>query len=676
MSVLGWSSWFAGPRRYRARRLSPSLAAARVLSVALFIGLALPTSAGAVIHLASVVDGPANDIVDVDGAAMAPDGTGGILYRKQVDGVTHVFVVQFVDGHWSEPIEVDSEDSYGASEPAIAAGENGRLLVVWVQPRNVDTKGITLYELMSASLQPGASSFGQPIIVDPNVGEPYTGDVSAVDPRLAMAPSGAAYVVYRVIANDCDQSAGDPFNSSCQPDSEDKVVDVRVARFEYLTWSSLGEVNRAPQLAMPNPTNENAPAIGIDLDGDGVVVWQEPESGGVARIWVRRLFGTVKGNVLQASPEAIGGRPVTTEADAPTIAVGPYGEARIVFRIHGGQGSAVTTTQLYVNSIASETALHGSQLEGAAALSGTAQDDVGPPSDAIDVRGDFRVAWDQGGAAMQLTGGTEKGIGPPAAIGQTGGAVATAINPAGGGVAAWSAPVSAPPAVDVREDYTQGAFQTAQLAGEIAGPVSEPVLGGNGQGDALIGFMQGPPGQSEVVGDFVQAPPAPFVLDLPSSWVRARSALISWEAAPDMIPGVTYTVYVDGKPRLKDLTGLSAHLGPVGMGDGVHQVQVLATDASGQQTMSAVGELKIDADPPIVRVRLIAHGHGVRVSVRSSASGVDTQATRIAFGDGGQTNRRAVVTHVYRRPGRYTITAYVRDNVGNAALVHLRVRVR
>lgn len=642
------------------------------LVVCALVCLAGAPRAVAVIHPASVLDGPANDILEVDGAAMAPDGTGGIVYRKQVDGVTHVFAVPFANGQWGSPLEVDGADAYGASQPAIAAGDGGRLLVVWVQPRNLTARGLTLYELMSASLQPGAGAFGEAIIVDPNVGEPYTGDISAVHPTLAMNPGGGAYVVYRVITDDC--LAEDPPNSSCPPGSTDKLVDVRVARFDYLTWQSLGAVNRAPQVAMRNPTAENAPALGIALNGNGVVDWQEPGGEGVARIWARRLFGVVQGNVLQVSPSAIAGRPVTTDADAPSVALSPYGEARIVYRIHGGSGSAVPVTQLYENAIASETSPSGSQPEGMTPLPGALAGDVGTPSAAVDSSGNYRIAWAQEGVAHELAGALRT-KGSPVAIGSSSSAVLTTINPAGGGTTAWTAASGGPPLVGVREDYAQGAFQSARLAGGAPGQVEGLALGGDDQGNALLAFAQGVPGHSEIVGDFVQAPPAPFILGTPVAWVRGREASISWESSLDAVAGVTYTVYLDGKPRLSGLTGLSARLGPAGLGSGIHRVQVLATDAAGQQTMSAISTLKVDSTPPIVKLRHIDGGRGVRVAIRDTASGVDIRASKVAFGDGQHAQRRAAFDHRYRHAGVYMITVQVRDRVGNAATVHLRVSV-
>jgi hypothetical protein len=639
-------------------------------------GLLVPAPAGAVINPASVVVGPENDILDVDGAAMAPDGTGGIVYRKQIDGVTHVFAVPFANGRWGAPMQVDQDDPFGASQPAIAAGDGRRLLVVWVQKRNVDSSGAALYELMGASLQPGANGFGEPIVIDPNVGEPFTGDAGAVEPKLAMAPDGVAYVVYRVVTNDCKISLatpGCPLNGST-----DQLVDVRVARYDYLLWSSLGAVNRAPQIAMRAPTPANAPTIGIDdlSDNQGIVAWQEPDSAGVARIWVRRLFGVVQGNVLQASPEKLNGQPVSADAEAPVIADGPEGEARLAFRIQGEAGSAVTTTQLFVNSLPSTVDFHGGQLTGATPIAGAAGGGLGQASAAIDTRGEFRLAWTVGGAVQELTGSNE-GLGSPLSIGAAAGPALTAINPAGGGVTAWATttPIGQP-VVDVREDYAQGAYQLAQLAGGIAGGVSGVSLGGDNQGDALLGWMQGPPGASEVVGDFIQAPPAPFQVTTPIGWVRARSVPISWTAAPDAVAGVTYAVYVDGHLRAQGLAGLKTHLSPAALGDGVHHVQVLATDGAGQQMMSPAGVLKTEADPPTVRITLIDRRRGVRITIGRDPAGVDAGAIRISFGDGRHARGRRLATHVYARAGTYAITAFVRDNVGNAATVRLRVRVR
>lgn len=656
------------------------LVAVAALMVSISALLTMPSRSLAVIHPAQVIAGPTNDIVEVLGTAMAQDGSGGVLYKARVEGVMHLFAIPFREGQWSAPVEVDTEDRFGASQPAIAAGDGGRLLVVWVQPRNVSASGVTLYELQSATLAPGADGFGEPITVDPNVGEPYTGDVAHVEPKLAMAPDGDAYVVYRVVTDDCDLGGADdtnPRNTECPSNRDAELVDVRVARFDYLLWSSLGPINRAIQVPMPDPTPENAPTIGISVEGSAVVAWQEPQNvGEPARIWARRIFGTVQGTVLAVSPETLGGRPITSNAEAPQIAVSRFGEARLTYRVDGGKGSAVGTTQLYLSSLPSTADPSGAKFEAPVALPGaTAASGLGNPSAATDPSGNFRLAWTQD-ESVRLLSGSLQGIGTPVTIGTSPGPVQTTVNPSGGGTSVWPATEQGRPVVEVREDYTKGAYQAATLAGNVAGPVSGLSFAGSGEGDALTAWMQGPPGRSEVVGDFVQAPPSSLIVSTPVGWVRKSQANVSWEPVSDAVPTVTYSVFVDGHQVMQGLHGTSVNLSSATLGDGVHQVQVLAVDSAGQRTMSVKTPLKIDVNPPIVKVQLVDRRKGVKVRVIDKASGVDAQATRISFGDDAHSSQHARARHIYRHAGRYTITAHVRDNVGNATTVHVRVRVR
>lgn len=660
----------------KGRTTSRIAIAGAALASALAALLLAPTLGRAVIHPAQVIAGPSNDIIEVAGAAMAPDGSGGVLYRAREDGIPHVYVVPFANGQWREPMQVDTEDSYGASQTAIAAAEGGRLLVVWVQPRNVSESGVTLYELQSASLAPGASGFGQPITVDPNVGEPYTGDASHVEPKLAMAPDGAAYVVYRVVTDDCGSAdAANPTYTECPPNHSHLLMQVRVARYDYLLWSSMGTVNRATQVPMAKPTAANAPTIGIGVENDGVVAWQEPaDSGEPSRIWARRLFGTVKGTVLTASSESIDGKPVSTEAETPEIAVSRFGEAKLAYRIDGGKGSAVPTTQLFLNSLPSSFDPKGAEFEGPLAISGASSSSLGVPSASVDPSGNFRLTWSQGGE-VKLLGGSIQGVGAPAGIGATSGSAMTTVNPSGGGTSAWNATVDGRPVVEVREDYSGGAYQEATLAGNTPGPISGLGLAGSGTGDALTAWMQGPAGQSEIVGDFTQAPPSTLVVSGPSGWVRPQGAIVTWEPVEDAVQGVEYSVYVDGRLVMSKLHATEANLRSATLGNGVHQVQVLAIDSAGQRTMSAKTPLKLDVSPPALKAKLIDDRAGVRVEVTDNASGVDVAATRISFGDGTQVSGHARATHVYPHGGLYTITARVRDNVGVGATVHIRVRV-
>lgn len=621
--------------------------------------------AWAALSPAVLIDGPSSAILDVDGAAMAPDGGGGILYRKLLEGEPHLFVARFVNGAWLPPIEVDAGQPFGASFPAIAAGDDGRLLVVWAEPW-ARIGEVTHYRLMSAAIEPGAQQFGPAIpIAD-------IGDGTAAYPSVAMAANGAAYVAYRVVTNPLTGSG-----TILPLKPGDELIDVRVARYngEGLPWTLLGTINSHPELPMRHPSANNAPAIGVALNGNAVVTWQEPDSSGTARIWARRIFGTRLGNVLEVSPSESNGRPITAEADAPAIAVSGYGEAKIAFRLEGGYNSPYGSAKILLNTLPAETDTQGEKLTGATVVGGSST--LGPPSVSTDNRSAVRLAYVGSGTTMAITGNDSEGDGAPSALGAASGEDAvTTVNPAGGGVTVWSATSpTGMPIIDAREDYAGGAWQLAQLAAPLSGPTSEPVLGGSGEGDALIAFRQGPAAQPQVMAAVAKAPPGEFLAYAPVGWVQGSSATITWNAPPEAFGATTYALVIDGEVGTRGFTGLSARLNPRGLGNGIHDIQVLATDSLGQETMTPVAVLKVDASPPHLSVRALARD-AVRVRVYDSTSGAVAGATSIVFGDGARVRGKLAVRHVYPHPGRYEIVVQSRSNAGNRLDAHLWVQVR
>ncbi len=54
-----------------------------------------PGVARAVVSDVHLVDGPSASVLAAGDAAMSEDGTGGVVYLKQVDGRSHVFATQF-----------------------------------------------------------------------------------------------------------------------------------------------------------------------------------------------------------------------------------------------------------------------------------------------------------------------------------------------------------------------------------------------------------------------------------------------------------------------------------------------------------------------------------------------------------------------------------------------------
>lgn len=646
------------------------------LALCLIASATVPV-AGAAITPASVLAGPSASVLDVDGAALASDGTGGVVFRELQEGEPHVFASRFLNGAWQPPQQVDLGQAGPATSPAIAAADGGELLVVWVQPwmwisASPGAQATLHYELMSAVLQPGASSFSQiERIAD-------VGDGSAAYPSLAVAANGTAYVAYRVVVNPLTPGTTLPLQPM-RPG--DELVDVRVSRFNGRTWSSLGVVNRLPgQVTMRKPGASNAPVVAVNDEGQALVVWQEPEINGVARIWARRLFGTTLGSVLAVSPSSIAGVPVTVDADAPAVALGENGQAAVAFRLQGGAGSPLGSPHVLVSTLSEPLAEQVSSFSAAVPLDGAGT--LGPPSVAIDSYGQFRVAYTASGAARLVAGvesssGVPTGEGPPRALGSASGESAFAsIAPDGGGTTAWPAVArNGLPAVAVHEDFPGGSSQNAYLSAPLSGPVADLVAGESSLGDMLLAFRQGSAEAGQVMAAYAQVPPARFRVQVPSGWVRPTAATVSWEAAPDAIGGgVTYSVLVDGRTMLHGLNALSAKLDSRALGDGVRSVQVIASDGLGQRTLSDVASLRVESNPPQVSVRRLG-GERVQVRVFDDPAGIRQAKTLVAFGDGSAVDGRDSVVHAYRHPGRYTIVVHATDAVGNQRDAHLRVQV-
>jgi hypothetical protein len=644
---------------------------ATVLSAIALLVVARP--AGAVILPASTLDGPSEDIVGFGGVAMAEDGTGGAVYLKRVQGVAHVFVARYAAGAWQTPIRVDTEQPFAASWPRIGAANGGELVVVWATPFATE-RGHPVDELLSSTLGPGAPSFGPSMIVDPDI-RAGTG----TSPSLAMSATGQADVVYRVVNNEEGQRSSIPL---LRPG--DVVEEVRAAHFGGETWAGLGAINRNPGVSMRPPTQANAPQIAIGPTGNGVVVWQEPDINGVARIWARRLFGSTLDYVLPVSTEKLGSSPIGDDADAPSVAVTRLGEAQVAYRQVAGPGSPLPGPRIFLNTLPDGESASGVRFAGASvvdpAVSGGLSATIGPPSVDTDEKQDLRLLYDSNGTPRVIEG-NDRGLsaalslGPPFA-GEEPFSVSV-MNQAGGGVSAWpSVDVQGRPVVAVREDFPEGATQTGLVSGGAGGPVGELAVGRSGLGDGIVAFRQGPFGNAAIVAAQVTAPPVRFVVTVAKKWIKPSQATIAWLPAESANGPLRYTVVLDGR-ALKTPPGVySMRLDPNGLNSGQHKVQVLATDIFGQSTLTPQFPLRIDGSPPTVKLGRARGNTAVVVRVGDPNSGVAAKAISVSFGDGARAKGRKLFRHSYAHAGVYQVVVNVRDQLGNKGTVRKLVSVR
>jgi hypothetical protein len=655
------------PRARRWRGAMPLLG----LALAAFVLAADVQQARAVILPAATIDGPSEDIIGFGGVAMAEDGTGGVVYLKRVNGVPHVFVSRYLEGHWLPPIRVDTEEPFAASWPRIGAADRGELIVTWATPYALNDKQEPVLEMLGAVLGAGGESFGRAIIVDRDI-EQATG----TDPELVVSSTGQADLVYRVV------KPGASGVVKLRP--ADVAESIKVAHFDGLRWADLGAVNRDSSIAMRPPSATNSPRIAIGPTGNGIVVWQEPELNGVARIWARRLFGSTLDYVMPVSAETYDGAPINQDAEAPSVAVSWLGQADVAYRQSAGAGSPLPGPRIFLNILPNGESKSGAEFQGANIVdnevSGGQSAAIGPPSIDIDEKEDLRLLYDANGTPRVIEG-DDKGLTGALSLGPSFAGsepfAASVMNPQGGGVSAWpSADAQGDPAVAVREDFPTGAVQTGLLSGGAGGEVAELAVGRSGLGDGLVAWRQGPIGNAAIVAAQATAPASEVIVGAPKGWVKPSQALITWEPAISADGPLRYSVVLDGRALPAPAGALQLRLDPRGLGSGRHHVQLLATDIDGQSTLSAPSPLLIDGELPTVKIARAQGGYGISVRVSDAYSGVDAHAVSVSFGNGHSASGRTRFRYRYTHGGVYQIVVHVRDKLGNAGIVRRIVSVR
>ncbi len=657
----------------RSIRGAPSVALAGFGAALCLALLVRAQAARAVILPARTIDGPSENIVGFGGAAMAEDGTGGVAYLKRVEGVPHVFVSRYVGGSFQPPVRVDTEEPFAASWLRIGAAENGELIVVWATPFATEN-GRPIYELLGSELGPGSQTFGRAAIIDPDIRE-----ATGTSPALAVSSTGQAVVAYRVVNFESTIPLLRP---------GDVVESVRAAGFDGERWSSMGTLNRAPGLSMRPPSAANAPAAAIGPTGNGIIAWQEPESTGVARIWARRFFGLTLNYVMPATATTYNGAPITTDADAPSVAFTRLGQAELAYRQNYAAGSPLPGPRIYVNTLSDGESESGAEFLGPniadAAGAGGRTTTVGRPSIDVNERREVRLLYDSNGRP-QVVRFNDKGIEAASAFGSpfTGSLLGAAgeigsgsvMNPEGGGVSAWpSADAHGRPAVAAREDFPSGAVQTAILSGGAGGPIGELAVGRSGLGDGLVAFQQGPLGNAAIVGAQITAPPEPFAETLPKGWVRPKGVQLAWAPSETANGPLSYRVFLDGRTLTGPLSGTGYTFGRGQLSTGTHEVQVMATDIFGQSVLTATGTLKVDGRAPTLQ--LSRSGRVVVLHLRDLGAGLAAGSVKVSFGDGSHGRRRATLAHRYAHAGTYGIRVMARDKAGNVLQISRRVRVR
>lgn len=578
---------------------------------------------------------------------MARDGTGGLVYLKNVGGLPRVFVSRLLGGQFESPQQVDGGLAGASSQPVIAAGNGGVLLVGFVNAGG-------LYVVDAAS---GPSPFGAPGVLAGNAG----------NPSIQMTNFGKAYLAFTA--------------------ADGSGFDVRTAYYVGGSWSlEVPALNVTP--ADDAGTGAGRPAVAAAGDGVAIVTWGE---GG--HVFSRKVWGTSPSVVdQQADPGSVGGCPEVSAGQPSVSAGGDSSYADVAF-VETVSCSGVQGTRVVVNR------LHGSAYDGpvtADAAAGIADE----PQVAMTEYGAGFVtaAQENTGAVMAMQLGNNGGYGTPQPVNSVPFTSPPYAVPAVAGLfsdfIAWQqTPGSTGPA-EIRLRYEP---RTSSLGPEmvVSSPASGPtdaarglVAAGDVGGDAAAAWVQGTGASSEIVAVQLYEPPGSVAPARSLSYARTSEPALSWSAAAGRWGPVNYTVTVDGT-QVGQTAGTSFRV-PTALSDGRHSWQVSAVNPAGVTGGSRVATVFVDTVAPTLAARLSGARHaGAKLTLRlryrdappaglpsRDASGV--AKLTIFWGDHTVVHLKRGAhreTHVFRRPGRYRITVWITDRAGNSRKVVKVVRI-
>ena len=603
-----------------------------------------------------VVDGPSPDIVGLSGLSVARDGTGGLVYLKNVGGTQHVFVSRLLGGVFRTPEQIDSTLAGPSSQPVIAAGNGGVLLLAFIN-------GGALYVVQALSASQG---FSAPAGV---IG-------GASNPSLQLSNLGKAYVAFTVA-----DGAGS---------------DVRAAFWARGGWA----LESSPLNAIPADdagTGSGRPQVATGGDGVGTVVWGE---GG--HIYSRRVWGVGPSVVIQQADAPLPGCSEVS-ADDPQAGV-------------GGDSSYVGVAFQEVLSCGGQrqqrvlfNRLHGSAYDGITPVDGLSTSGADGAEQPQVVMSEYGAGWvvsNRDGSnpldanqifAMSLANNAvTKGISrvdslanaaPPDAVAGTAGLFSNVV--------AWQQSPGSAGVPEVRVRFTPAKSSMGPET-VVSSPQNGPTDAADGldasgdvNGDAAVAWVQGVAGARQIVTAQVYQPPGGLHALNKSVYARTPHPLLSWSAVRDPWR-LVYQVFVDGA-QIAQTTVTSLRI-PAVTPDGLHRWEVIAVNPAGLESQSKVATVFVDRIAPLVKTAVLGTKQVLKrlhvfvsygdppppLSPAADASGV--AKVTVNWGDRTKLvtlklgNRRSF--HTYLRPGRYRVTVTVTDRAGNTTRTITTVKVK
>jgi hypothetical protein len=592
------------------------------------------------------IDGPSAALDSLGGVSIARDGTGGLVYLKTVGGAEHVFVSPLVGGSFGPGQQVDPSLPAGSTDPVIAAGNGGVLLVAFINAGS----------LYVADRLGAAGPLGAPQLLA----------VGAGSPAIQVTNFGKGYLAFTVA-----DGAG---------------YDVRAAYFVTGQWS-LEPTPLNAVAADDAGTGSGRPAVAAAGDGVAIVAWGEN-----GHIYTRRVWGTAPSVVYeQADVPTLDGYSELSAGDPSVATGGDSSYADVVFSEQLSEGSQ-TQTRVLMNR------LHGSVYDGVAQVDG-----LSTPGGAGGAQpGLAETEYDHGlitsvqdpsnelWAAVLADNGVVTNVERIDSLPNASPPDGTfGVDGLFSGLVAWQHDPGALGAPEIRARY----WSTSGLGPELV--LSSPSLGptdasqglftsGDVAGDAAVAWLQGSGAATVLEVDQLYQPPGGFAPASSFSYARTVQPVLAWSPANEAWGPTGYTVTLDGSQIGR--TTATQLVPPAPLSQGPHTWRVVATNPAGLTSTAGAAAVFVDTIPPVVSYTLRGvkrAGSLLHIYVSysdtppgmSAADGSGVASVIVNWGDGSRYQILHGKFHIYRRPGLYLLQVTVTDHAGNVTRLSHWLRI-
>jgi hypothetical protein len=631
----------------------PSARPLALLLSTLALTLATTTPAVAGVFPGDPVVGPSPALRTLDGLDLAPDGGGALVATIQDGGVDHVFASRLVDGAWGAPERLDVGLGAPSAQPAVAAEDDGRLAVAFVNAGN----------LYVASRTSRSAPWVRQTLWDHG---------GASSPALDMSVNGKAYLVFTA------PGAGGH--------------DVRLA---YARDGGPWTLAAAPLDAVPSADagfGTARPQIAASADGIAIAVWGER-----GHVFARRVRGTQPSVTFADASAGLGVEGVgATTSDSPVVAAQDDDSfTAVAFRASFTVGGASRSRVVYRR-------LRGSRFEGATPLDilpfASGQGSVGPHVAIVGTGQGLALGSGDGtflSYAMQIR--VDAGPGPVVQVDSVSASTAPTYASIAAATArkmlvAWQlTPASGSGELHARY-WADTAFQPELV---LSKPQYGPVLGtrgllsaGDDAGDLAVAYVQDVPGRGPAIAvATIDQPPARFAVKRVTRFQRTDRPVLAWTVSREAW-GRYFRVTLDGVQV--GITGRRSFRPRTPLAQGAHSWQVTALDRRGQSYAAPGSVVRVDTVPATVTAHVsgkLRAGALLRLAVNATdalpttASGVAPVATSgvksiaVDWGDHTTEQIRHGARHTYLKPGRYKVRIVVLDRAGNRTTTVQRLKI-